>query len=120
MKYSAFLCSGLALPFALALHQPAFAQETNNAVESAEDAFGTSTGHDQIGVYEEGNVRGFSLISAANFRMEGMYFDIQGGMGNRVIDGETIRVGPAAQGYLFPAPTGIVDLQLKKPGDAAA
>ena len=46
-----------------------------------------------------------------------LYFDIQGGLGNRIIDGETIRVGPAAQGYAFPAPTGIVDLQLKKAGD---
>lgn len=86
-------------------------------VESAEDAFGTSTGHETIGVYDEGNVRGFSPGTAGNFRMEGMYFDIQGGLGNRVIDGETIRVGPAAQGYAFPAPTGVVDLQLKKAGD---
>ena len=46
-----------------------------------------------------------------------MYFDIQGGLGGRVIDGETIRVGPAVQGYAFPAPTGVVDLQLKKAGD---
>ena len=97
---------------------PAIAQSSSdNAVESAEDAFGTSTGHDSIGVYDEGNVRGFSPGTAGNFRMEGMYFDIQGGLGNRVIAGETIRVGPAAQGYAFPAPTGVVDLQLKKAGD---
>lgn len=97
---------------------PALAQTAaESAVESAEDAFGTSTGHETIGVYDEGNVRGFSPGTAGNFRMEGMYFDIQGGLGNRVIDGETIRVGPAAQGYAFPAPTGVVDLQLKKAGD---
>ena len=97
---------------------PALAQTAaESAVESAEDAFGTSTGHESIGVYDEGNVRGFSPGTAGNFRMEGMYFDIQGGLGNRVIDGETIRVGPAAQGYAFPAPTGVVDLQLKKAGD---
>ena len=97
---------------------PALAQSAaESAVESAEDAFGTSTGHETIGVYDEGNVRGFSPGTAGNFRMEGMYFDIQGGLGNRVIDGETIRVGPAAQGYAFPAPTGVVDLQLKKAGD---
>ncbi|MFM5915970.1 MAG: TonB-dependent siderophore receptor [Novosphingobium sp.] len=97
---------------------PAQAQSNaDSAVESAEDAFGTSTGHDNIGVYDENNVRGFSPGSAGNFRMEGMYFDIQGGLGNRVIDGETIRVGTAAQGYAFPAPTGVVDLTLKKAGD---
>ncbi|MDL2351362.1 MAG: hypothetical protein QFC78_00770 [Pseudomonadota bacterium] len=97
---------------------PALAQSSaESAVESAEDAFGTSTGHESIGVYDEGNVRGFSPGTAGNFRLEGMYFDIQGGLGGRVIDGQTIRVGPAAQGYAFPAPTGVVDLQLKKAGD---
>ncbi|MFM6831192.1 MAG: hypothetical protein ACKOVA_12810, partial [Novosphingobium sp.] len=107
----------LALAWGLAA-APALAQSNaDNAVENADDAFGTSTGHDNIGVYDENSVRGFSPGSAGNFRMEGMYFDIQGGLGNRVIDGETIRVGTAAQGYLFPAPTGVVDLQLKKAGD---
>lgn len=106
------------LALAAALPGAARAQSTDeNAVASAEDAFGTFTGHEQIGVYDEGNVRGFSPGTAGNYRMEGMYFDIQGGLGNRVIEGSTIRVGPAAQGYAFPAPTGIVDLQLKKAGD---
>lgn len=116
-----FSRSASASVFALiagATASPALAQTAaESAVESAEDAFGTSTGHETIGVYDEGNVRGFSPGTAGNFRMEGMYFDIQGGLGNRVIDGETIRVGPAAQGYAFPAPTGVVDLQLKKAGD---
>lgn len=95
---------------------PAQAQHTDdNAVASAEDAFGTSVGHETIGIYDENNVRGFSPGSAGNFRMEGMYFDIQGGLGSRIIGGETIRVGPGAQGYAFPAPTGIVELTLRKP-----
>lgn len=99
----------------------AFAQDSENAVETAEDAFGTSTRHDQIGVYDESNVRGFSPGSAGNFRLDGMYFDIQGGLSGHVIDGETIRVGTAAQGYAFPAPTGVVDLALRKPdGQASA
>ena len=119
VRYSVYcLAYGPALALTVGAAAPALAQSnTESAVESAEDAFGTSTGHEQIGVYDEGNVRGFSPGTAGNFRMEGMYFDIQGGLGNRVIDGETIRVGPAAQGYAFPAPTGIVDLQLKKAGD---
>ena len=112
------LAYGPALVLILGAGAPALAQtNTESAVESAEDAFGTSTGHEQIGVYDEGNVRGFSPGTAGNFRMEGMYFDIQGGLSNRVLDGETIRVGPAAQGYAFPAPTGVVDLQLKKAAD---
>jgi iron complex outermembrane receptor protein len=119
MKSSAFLRHGIACAAFLAMPATAFAQETDNAVESAEDAFGTSTGRDTIGVYDEGNVRGFSPGSAGNFRMEGLYFDIQGGLGNRVVDGSAIRVGTAAQGYAFPAPTGIVDLTLKKAGTDA-
>lgn len=117
MKSRAFLRHGVVCAAFLATTVPALAQESDNAVESAEDAFGTATQHEQIGVYEENNVRGFSVGSAGNFRMEGMYFDIQGGLGGRVIDGELIRVGPAAQGYAFPAPTGIADLSLKKAGD---
>lgn len=117
MIFRAVLRHGVACAAFLVTPIAAHAQDSDNAVQSAEDAFGTSTGHDQIGVYDENNVRGFSPGSAGNFRMEGMYFDIQGGLGNRVIDGETIRVGTAAQGYAFPAPTGVVDLTLKKAGD---
>ncbi|MBN8502424.1 MAG: TonB-dependent receptor, partial [Sphingomonadales bacterium] len=117
MKTRTILRTGGACLIALAVPGLAHAQDADNAVESAEDAFGTATQHEQIGVYDEGNVRGFSPGTASNYRLEGMYFDIQGGMGSRVIDGSLIRVGPAAQGYAFPAPTGIVDLSLKKAGD---
>jgi iron complex outermembrane recepter protein len=120
MKSRAFLRLSGACSALLLAPATAFAQDAENAVESAEDAFGTSTRHDQIGVYDEGNVRGFSPGSAGNFRMEGMYFDIQGGLSGRVLDGETIRVGTAAQGYAFPAPTGVVDLTLRKAGDQAS
>jgi iron complex outermembrane recepter protein len=113
--------AGLACGLVVVAAHHALAQSTgDNAVASAEDAFGTSTSHETIGVYDEGNVRGFSPRNAGNFRMEGMYFDIQGALGNRVIDGETIRVGPAAQGYAFPAPTGIVDLALRKADEKAS
>ena len=110
---AALLSCAIGLPATSAMAQ----HTTDNAVESAEDAFGNVVGHESIGIYDEGNIRGFSPGSAGNFRMEGLYFDIQGNLGGRVIDGETIRVGPAAQGYAFPAPTGIVDLTLKKPSD---
>ncbi len=83
---------------------------------SAEDAFGTTVGHESIGLYDDGNVRGFSPSSAGNIRMEGMYFDIQGGLSSRVLGGEVIHVGPSTQGYLFPAPTGVADLSLRTVG----
>lgn len=117
MNFRAISRHGLLCASFLGLPAAALAQSSDNAVESAEDAFGTATQHEQIGVYDEGNVRGFSPGRAGNYRLEGMYFDIQGGMGGRVLDGSLIRVGPAAQGYSFPAPTGIVDLSLKKAGD---
>jgi iron complex outermembrane receptor protein len=99
------------------LPQAARAQRAEeNAVASAEDAFGTTVGHETIGLYDDGNVRGFSPSSAGNIRVEGMFFDIQGGLSSRVLGGEVIHVGPSTQGYLFPAPTGIADLSLRSIG----
>lgn len=112
--YRPLCCAALGLA---ALPQVAHAQRADeNAVASAEDAFGTTVGHETIGLYDDGNVRGFSPSSAGNFRLEGMYFDIQGGLSSRILDGEVIHVGPSTQGYLFPAPTGIVDLSLRTVG----
>ena len=57
---------------------PAMAQRTDeNAVKSAEDAFGVTVGHESLGIYSADNIRGFSPGVAGNFRMEGMYFDVQ-------------------------------------------
>jgi iron complex outermembrane recepter protein len=97
---------------------PAFAQKTdNNAVTAAEDAFGKSVGDQSIGIYGDSNVRGFSPIDAGNVRIEGLYFDIQGSLNSRLVAGSTVRVGISAQGYAFPAPTGVIDYELAKPGD---
>ena len=46
-----------------------------NAIRTAEDAFGTSIGRETIGLYSSQNIRGFSPISAGNARIEGLYFD---------------------------------------------
>ena len=89
----------------------------DNAVASAQDAFGTSVGNENIGLYQAGNARGFSPSEAGNLRVEGLYFDQQINLGNRLIRGSTIRVGLSAQSYPFPAPTGIADFQLRMPGD---
>ncbi|MCU6453905.1 TonB-dependent receptor [Sphingomonas sp. A2-49] len=109
---SAACVAALALPPA-----PALAQRTGeNAVTSAEDAFGTVVGRESIGIYSEYGVRGFSPAVAGNIRLEGLYIDAQGAITSRISDGETVRVGPAAQGYAFPAPTGIADLTLRPGG----
>lgn len=91
----------------------------DNAVRAAEDAFGTSVGRETIGLYNAGSVRGFSPIAAGNARIEGLYFDQVWGPSARIRRATNIRVGISAQGYPFPAPTGIVDYSFRKPGDQA-
>ena len=90
-----------------------------NAVTQAEDAFGTAVGNEKIGIYNDEDVRGFSPLQAGNVRIEGLYFDKVGDENDRLQDSSRIRVGIAAQGYAFPAPTGIVDYALRTPGGAA-
>ncbi|KRC81469.1 TonB-dependent siderophore receptor [Sphingomonas sp. Root241] len=98
----------------------AFAQRaSDNAVTAAEDAFGTSIGNESIGLYSASSVRGFSPVSAGNVRLDGVYLDRQGSFSQRLISGSTVRVGLAARGYPFPAPTGIVDYSPRPVGDRA-
>ena len=98
--------------------QPAQAQRTDdNAVDAADDAFGRTVGDERIGVYNAQQVRGFSPEAAGNVRIEGLYFDQRAFITQRTVDGVAIRVGIAAQGYPFAAPTGIADYSLRKPGD---
>jgi iron complex outermembrane receptor protein len=68
-------------------------------------------------MYSPGQIRGFSPNAAGNLRIEGLYFDQQGPLSNRVVEGSTIRVGITEIGYDFPAPTGIVDYALRRAGD---
>src|SRR6185437_12867060 len=89
-----------------------------NAVTGAADAFGTSIGNERTGIYNENDVRGFSPIQAGNARIEGLYFDKVGDENDRIFESSRIRVGIAAQGFAFPAPTGIEDFSLRAPGDA--
>jgi iron complex outermembrane receptor protein len=104
----------------LASAAPALAQRANeNAVRSADDAFGTSVGNQQIGLYNVGDVRGFSPITAGNIRLEGLSVTEHGGFTSRVVRGSTIRVGLTAQSYPFPAPTGIADFSLRSSGNDA-
>ncbi|HEY4038141.1 MAG TPA: hypothetical protein VGM15_04920 [Burkholderiaceae bacterium] len=84
---------------------------------SADDAFGLTLGLESIGMYGPGGIRGFNPQIAGNVRINGLYFDQQGGLSNRVVEGSTIRVGVSEIGYAFPAPTGIVDYDLRHPGN---
>lgn len=90
-----------------------------NAVRQAEDAFGTTIGRETIGIYSSGSVRGFSPIAAGNARIDGLYFDQATPPNARIRRSSSIKVGLSAQGYLFPAPTGVVDYALRRPGSAA-
>lgn len=98
---------------------PAEAQRaSDNAVLAADDAFGISVGRESIGLYTPDNVRGFSAIDASNARLDGLYFDPVRLPSARLQESANIRVGIAAQGFSFPAPTGVVDYTLRHPGEA--
>lgn len=105
---------------ALAAAAPALAQRASeNVLSSAEDAFGNSVGNERVGLYNPNSARGFSPTAAGNVRIEGLYFDLQAPLSDRLVASSTMRVGLTAQGYPFIAPTGIADFSLRKPGDAA-
>jgi iron complex outermembrane receptor protein len=97
---------------------PAWAQHaSDNPLQSADDAFGLTLGLESIGLYGPGGVRGFNPQTAGDVRIDGLYFDQQGGLSNRVVEGSAVRVGVSAVGYAFPAPTGIVDYDLRHTGN---
>jgi iron complex outermembrane receptor protein len=97
--------------------QPALAQRADdNAVTAADDAFGTSIGNENVGIYNPEEVRGFSPVAAGNLRLGGLYLaNVTLGNG-RLQSAATVHVGLSAQGYPFPAPTGIVDFSLRPAG----
>lgn len=104
---------GAALSVACA---PAKAQRADeNVVTAAEDAFGTRVGNDNIGLYEARSARGFDPQLAGNIRIEGLFFDQQANLGNRLTRTTSMRIGLTAQSYPFPAPTGISDVSLVRP-----
>jgi iron complex outermembrane receptor protein len=89
---------------------------SDDPLATANDAFGLTLGLESIGLYGPGLVRGFNPQTAGNVRIDGLYFDQQGALSNRVVEGSTIRIGVSEIGYAFPAPTGIVDYDLRHPG----
>jgi len=87
-----------------------------NVVREASDAFGTSIGQESIGLYSESSVRGFSPVAAGNQRLEGLYIEQYQIVNPRLFGRSVVRVGLSAQGYPFPAPSGIIDYSLRTPG----
>lgn len=86
---------------------------SDNAVRAANDAFGVIVGNESLGLYGPDSVRGFSPAAAGNNRIEGVYADLVAVPTGRLRDGATVHIGPTAQGYVFPAPTGVIDYRLK-------
>ncbi|MDP1554731.1 MAG: hypothetical protein Q8L84_04655, partial [Hyphomonas sp.] len=124
MRSVKFISAAGALIISAAAIPPAYAQRAGeNALTSAEDAFGTTVGGESIGLYSAQNARGFSPVRAGNVRIEGLYFDTRGAgggqvrMSSRIIGQATVRVGLSAQSYPFLAPTGVADYTLRVPGD---
>lgn len=111
--------AGLTMLFAvcLAFSAPAAAQRASeNILTSATDAFGTSLGRDNFGLYSPSSVRGFSPTQAGNNRILGMYFDQLGGVTRGIRQGSSVKVGLAQLATPFPAPTGVVDTMVRVPG----
>jgi iron complex outermembrane recepter protein len=89
---------------------------SDNPISSADDAYGLTLGLESVGLYNPGLVRGFNPQAAGNVQIDGLYFDQQGALSNRVIEDSAIKVGVSEIGYAFPAPTGIVDYDLRHVG----
>lgn len=89
-------------------------------MRQADDAFGTSIGNEDVGIYNSFDVRGFSPTRAGNVRIDGLYYDQVWAISSRRRRSTAIRVSISAQGFAFPAPTGVVDYALKKPGNDAS
>lgn len=100
--------------FALAEIDSAHGQVNTSILSQAEDAFGERIGTEQLGLYSEAQVRGFSLQSAGNYRIDGHYFVRAAQLPDSVLDGVSIHMGTSALRTDFPSPSGVVGLRLKK------
>ena len=118
MTWKQYVLGSAACALTLTVSGLAHAQRADeNAVTSAEDAFGTRVGNEGVGLYDMRSARGFDPQQAGNMRVEGLYIDIQGMFGMRLTKSSTIRIGLSAQSYPFPAPTGIVDFAVQLPAE---
>jgi iron complex outermembrane recepter protein len=91
------------------------AQATANALAVAEDAFGSTEGSESIGIYDATSVRGFSLESAGNYRINGRYFVKNSGVSSYFVEKTIVRIGHNALWLDYPGPSGVVDYRLRDP-----
>lgn len=114
MRYSVFCLSLLAAPAAHAqtARAPQPPGNGNDVVRAADDAFGRRIGIEQVGLYSEGEVRGFDLQAAGNYRIEDHYYVRVAGMLLPVDGGTAIRVGANGLRTDFAAPSGVVQYSL--------
>lgn len=91
------------------------AQATANALAVAEDAFGSTEGSESIGIYNATSVRGFSLESAGNYRINGRYFVRNSGVSSFFLEKTIVRIGHDALWLDHPGPSGVVDYRLRDP-----
>lgn len=101
------------LALALLASSSALAQES--AVKSASDAFGERVGIEQLGLYGEGQVRGFDLNATGAYRIEDAYFARAAPLNDPVLGGVSVRVGVNASRLAYPAPSGVVNYRLRSP-----
>lgn len=107
----------IASAFALASAEAHAQRATENAATAADDGFGKSVGSESVGIYANGEVRGFSASDAGNARIEGLYYNRSGAISDLFVATSDIKVGLTAFGQPFPAPTGLVDANLRRAGD---
>lgn len=112
---SSLLC--LAILATPALAQPP-APQPRDVVGAADDAFGLRIGIEEVGLYSESEVRGFSLQSAGNFRIGDHYFVRAASPIQPIIQGTRIRVGVNGLRTDFATPSGTLqyDLATAAPG----
>ena len=93
---------------------PALAQRADaNVVTQAEDAFGLSLSGQSVGLYNSHNIRNSDPVQLGNLRLDGLYFDRQGGFTTQLIGSTAVRIGSTIIELPFPAPAGIVDFRIR-------
>jgi iron complex outermembrane receptor protein len=94
------------------------AQDGDNAVLRARDAFGERAGVEQVGLYTENQVRGFNLNDTASYRIDGLYVLREFQFPDTITTGVSVKVGVSAARLDYPSPSGVVDYRLEdaKPG----
>jgi iron complex outermembrane receptor protein len=91
-------------------------QTQGSATAQASDAFGERVGIEQIGLYGEGQVRGFDLQASGAYRIDGHYFARASALPDAVASGVGVRVGVTAAALDLPSPSGVVVYRLRDPG----